>query len=110
MQIDMKEIERIGGVQFGKNRDIAHALRILDDSGLLKNDTTWRPITGGMRRKVLVTNNIDARTASGEMSHVWIAEMVHEEGGRFTAFNNKNWDKIENLTHYAELPMPTVLD
>lgn len=35
MFIDMKEIERIGGVRNGHNRDIAHALRILSDNDLL---------------------------------------------------------------------------
>ena len=35
MFIDTKEIQRIGGVQNGRNPDIAHALRILELNDLL---------------------------------------------------------------------------
>ncbi|MGH7935715.1 MAG: hypothetical protein ACREF8_01740 [Chthoniobacterales bacterium] len=39
MRIDMQEIEKIGGVTNGKNRDIAHALYILALNSFLLPDT-----------------------------------------------------------------------
>lgn len=66
----------------------------------------WRPITDVIRRKVLVTNNINARDANGQMSHVWIASLVQmDDNGGFTAMGAGSRRFIENLTHFAELPI-----
>jgi len=65
----------------------------------------WKPIKGEIKRKVLVTNNIKARDAHGNRSHVWIVSMVHEKDNDagFTAFID-NYTRLWDLTHYAEIP------
>jgi hypothetical protein len=68
--------------------------------------SAWKPISGEMKRKVLVTNNLEGRDAFGQMSHVWRVIMVHEhEGpeGPFMAFDDAD-RRIWGLTHYAEIP------
>ncbi len=66
---------------------------------------SWQPITGPIERKVLVTNNLDARDAFGQMSHVWVVNIVSQDDeakGKFCAFD---WNtKLWGLTHYAEIP------
>ena len=65
----------------------------------------WKPITDRIERKVLVTNNLDARDARGQMSHVWVASLVQidDSGKEFITFTD-HWQKIWGLSHYAELP------
>ena len=65
--------------------------------------SAWRPITSEIRHKVLVTNNINARDAYGQMSHVWVAGLVQRDDGEFICFLD-GFQKIWGLTHYAELP------
>lgn len=67
--------------------------------------SNWKPITEEIKRKVLVTNNLESRDAFGQMSHVWIALSVHEDSkrpGKFCAF--EHYTRVWDLTHYAEIP------
>ena len=61
--------------------------------------------------KMLVTNNIDARNASGEMSHLWLVNMIHKSSpqdkeiyGEYFAFDESD-RRIGGITH-AQLPTP----
>lgn len=68
--------------------------------------TAWKKIKGEIKGKVLVTNNLKARNAHGEMSHVWVVSMVHETTepeGPFMAFTEGD-RRLWGLTHYAEIP------
>jgi hypothetical protein len=68
--------------------------------------TAWKKITKEINRPVLVTNNLKARDANGNMSHIWCVGMVHktnEPGGPFVAFKDL-YSKVFCLTHYAEIP------
>jgi len=53
-------------------------------------------------RPLLVTNNIDARNAFGQPSHVWLIWLLQEiddpEGG-YCGYSGEN-DLIENITHW----------
>jgi len=64
----------------------------------------WKPITEPIKRKVLVTNNLKARDAFGQMSHIWISILVQKEGDQFVSMDDAGWRKIESLSHYAEIP------
>lgn len=66
--------------------------------------STWKPIEGRIERKVLVTNNLEARDAHGQMSHVWVASLVQEDDGNDYITFTDSAQKIWGLTHYAELP------
>lgn len=69
--------------------------------------TAWKPITVEIKRKVLVTNNIKARDAHGQMSHVWVVSLVQKDSDRrygFISFDDRHC-RVLNLTHYAELPI-----
>jgi hypothetical protein len=57
---------------------------------------------------VLVTNNIEARDAKGNMSHVWVVTIVVKSAepdmyGKFTAFDGA-YRRLPDLTHYCEIP------
>lgn len=68
--------------------------------------TAWKPITERIERRVLVTNNIKARTAKGDMSHVWVANLVQPDSDPrygFITFDDRDC-RVLNLTHYAEIP------
>ncbi len=78
--------------------------------------TDWRYITtplGGKndageydkRGPFLVTNNPTARDGFGRMSHVWVASMIHEEGGEFIAYGD-GFQKLHGLKMYAEIITP----
>ena len=61
--------------------------------------------------KVIVTNNIDATDANGQMSHIWIVTMIHKEGRgrgvRYSAFNDASMpypQEIRDVTHFMMLP------
>ena len=61
--------------------------------------------------KVIVTNNIDATDADGQMSHIWIVTMIHKEGRgrgvRYSAFNDASMpypQQIWDVTHFMMLP------
>lgn len=56
--------------------------------------------TATVPRKVLVTNNLHARDATGRMSHVWLA-MPHEGREGWVAFDEGDC-KIRNLTHWRD--------
>lgn len=74
----------------------------------------WQPITGEMKRRVLVTNNVSAVDAHGVTSHVWVAEMIHDdregETNGFMCFDGNGFRKVWGLTHYAEIPAPMLKD
>lgn len=63
-------------------------------------------------RPLLVTNALPARNAHGEMSHIWLVNMIHEENeedakryGKYTAFHENR--RIEVVSHWRyALPSP----
>jgi hypothetical protein len=67
----------------------------------------WKKITKELKHRVLVTNNINARDAEGQMSHVWIGYIIKSSEpdiyGRFTTFNECDI-RIHDITHYCEIP------
>lgn len=65
--------------------------------------SAWKPIKREIKRKVLVTNNVDARDAHGRMSHVWVVGLVQKDGREFIAFDD-HMQRLWGLSHYAELP------
>jgi len=68
--------------------------------------TAWKEITDEIPRKVLVTNNFEARDAKGQRSHVWVVSLVQktdEPEGPFMAFTEMD-RRLWGLTHYAEIP------
>lgn len=69
----------------------------------------WKKITKELKRRVLVTNNINARDAHGDMSHVWIGFVIRssdpQKYGKFITFDSGDM-RICDLTHYHELPTP----
>lgn len=75
----------------------------------LEEACTWRAIStapiGRMNGKLIVTNNLSARDAFGFMSHAWVVNMVHKEGGEFVAYHC-NGDKIRFLSHWIPLQQP----
>ena len=69
----------------------------------------WMPITEEISRTVLVTNNLKARDAKGNMSHVWVVTIIIESSepdkyGKFTAFDEAD-RRLMDLTHYCEIPL-----
>lgn len=61
------------------------------------------------RRKVLVTNNIDARDSYGDPSHVWLGRPRHDENDGWYVFDGGRY-----LTHWADPfardPAPAQMD
>lgn len=56
---------------------------------------------------VLVTNNIDARDANGNMSHVWVNNtglMFSNDGDEWNCFVGEG--RIYNVTHYIVIGVP----
>ncbi|MEY2703342.1 MAG: hypothetical protein RLY43_1981 [Bacteroidota bacterium] len=57
-------------------------------------------------KKAIVTNNIDAVDAKGQMSHIWVASMIHKNGRgkgvRYSAFNDASMpmQEIWGITHF----------
>lgn len=80
-------------------------LLALEASGAL--GPKWKPITGEIKRPVIVTNNINARNAHGHMSHFWATSFVQydEETNEYICFQ-AGWQKIWGLTHYADIAAP----
>lgn len=70
----------------------------------------WKPINtaplGGRSPRFLVTNNLNARDAFGNMCHVWLVPMIHEEGGGFFAYQDGTMQRVYGLTHWASIPPP----
>lgn len=70
----------------------------------------WLPIESAPTGlNVLVTNNLDARDAHGQMSHLWLG-MVHKPRRKndpegYIAFRDL-YNKVYNLTHWCWPPMP----
>jgi len=75
----------------------------------MAKEGNWKRITKELPRRVLVTNNIKARDAKGEMSHVWIGNIIKsgepEVYGKFVTFDEAD-RKILDITHYCEIPAP----
>jgi hypothetical protein len=70
----------------------------------------WRPITAAdVGKTMLVTNNIKARNAHGEMSHRWITWIQKadkpKETGKYVGFDCAD-RLIHDLTHCAPIPVP----
>ena len=70
-------------------------------------EITQQHATGG---PYVVTNNIEACNAFGEMSHVWVTDFIQrsaepETEGTFICFDG-NLRKIHGLTHYYRIPKP----
>lgn len=67
----------------------------------------WKKITKELHRRVLVTNNIKARDAHGQMSHVWIGFIIKSDQpqkyGKFITFTDGD-QRVLDLTHYHEIP------
>ena len=69
----------------------------------------WQRITKEIKGhpRVLVTNNINARDAKGQMSHVWIGIIIKsstpDRYGKFMTFADGEMP-ICDLTHYCEIP------
>lgn len=71
----------------------------------------WKPIKEyDLKRKdgkCLVTNNISATDTYGQMSHIWITNMIHKNGRQYSTFNDAVMpypEQIFGITHYMELP------
>lgn len=67
-------------------------------------------------RKVIVTNNLKARDAHGQMSHVWVGLPQVSSGptdsfpripekGSWMMFTD-SYDTVQYLTHWCEIPYP----
>lgn len=73
--------------------------------------TEWSEITDAalsIHGPLLVTNNPDARTAFGDMSHCWVVSMVHkEDDGSYSAFI-EGWTKIHSLRMFAKVVPPSL--
>lgn len=53
---------------------------------------------------ILVTNNLSARDAHGNMSHLWLVlGVLLAEDGSWVAFT-EGYKKIYNITHWTRLP------
>lgn len=68
----------------------------------------WKPVTGDLPYgNYLITNNINALGAHGDMSHVWHVNSVHKASdpvhGPFTAFHGTNSARVWGVTHYIDL-------
>lgn len=71
----------------------------------------WKKITKELHRRVLLTNNINARSAHGGMSHVWIGFIFKssnpDKHGKFMTFDEGD-RAVCDVSHYCEIPMPKV--
>ena len=66
----------------------------------------WQEIKEEIKRPVVVTNNINARSASGYMSHLWVADFVQMgDDGEFITFCGNM--KVYGLTHFIEIDPPS---
>lgn len=64
----------------------------------------WRPIkTAPKDRRRLLTNNLHARDAHGQMSHVWIGYPIRRADGEWVTFDDYDV-RARNLTHWHPLP------
>lgn len=104
-------IELLGHI---KNMEEAYELIEHDLARLtreLEDERRWIPVSEGLpksRSKILVTNNINARNAYGEMSHVWLVSMIHKEmDGSFSAFDDAD-RQIHDITYYRLPRLPKV--
>lgn len=66
----------------------------------------WIEVEAGQpdeNRRLLVTNNIDARDAFGQPSHVWIINLLQEddEAGWYCGYSGD--DLIRSITHWRYL-------
>lgn len=81
-------------------------LPIKRDSYVLVELDEWIPIERAKQEPAhavfLVTNSLDARTASDGYSHLWLVSMIFEKNDRYYAYTDSN-QRIENLTHYQAI-------
>ena len=71
----------------------------------------WIPVSERLPEpnagKFLVTNNISARDANGNMSHLWLVTMIHQsEKFGYYAFDDYDNRVPQNITHWMPLPPP----
>jgi hypothetical protein len=109
------ELGDMGGDPFGLKRRAQRflsmklaraAFKVIPNFALALN--SWRPITDAdVGKTMLVTNNIKARSAHGEMSHRWITWIQEasdpESTGKYVGYDCGN-RLIHNLTHCAAIP------
>lgn len=68
--------------------------------------SAWQPIEDRhVGRTMLVTNNPKARTAQGEMSHLWIGWIQKTDDGEFICFNDAD-QRVRSLSMCHALPTP----
>ncbi len=81
--------------------------------------SAWRPITEAdtvveannprhtLNKRWLVTNNLESRDSTGQMSHVWIGFIILASNpvrtGKYVTFSDGD-RLIHGLTHCAEIP------
>ena len=55
-------------------------------------------------RTVIATNNIKARDAHGDLSHIWIGTLYKEEDTSLGKFylTDSNFNKVFGITHFIE--------
>lgn len=75
--------------------------------GNKKGWTAFKEEIPNLDKKYLLTNNLEAKGARGQMSHVWLAYPMLNTGpafhGEWIAFDNCD-HKISCLTHWLEVP------
>jgi hypothetical protein len=65
-----------------------------------KEFTAFKDEVPEPNKYIIVTNNIKAKTAHGEMSHVWLTSFLYvHEDGEISSFDDRD-SKICNLTHW----------
>lgn len=78
--------------------------RIAPEPGEKWIDVTQR-LPEGNHGALLVTNNMDAEDANGNMSHLWLASMLHpQEDGSYDAFDASDMARIERVSHWRYAP------
>lgn len=71
----------------------------------------WISVKKGLpttnKSKCIVTNNLKAKDAFGQMSHIWIVSLIQKDGKSFSAYYD-NDVIIKNITHWMRLPSATI--
>lgn len=112
---EMRQIANLQAELKEKDKRLAALEAGLRQSDLIKwlpCKHSWEPITKAMSGLFLVTNNITARNASGQMSHVWIAPYGITVGdgitGPFTCLVEGWPNRVCGITHYQRIEPPEV--
>ena len=65
--------------------------------------TSFEDAMPAKNKHIIITNNIDATDAHGEMSHVWMTRLVldsEKPGEGLIAFTDRGYNKVQCLTHW----------